>query len=258
MANYRSLHVKIWSDPVIENLPPNARYIFIYLITTPVRNESAMYDITLKRISNDTGLNLKQVKDSMDVLVREKRIMYDDSTCTVWVVNAVKHQSMNDNCMKSILTDLNKCSSKSIAYQFALYYNGFNGLETHADGFAVGLETHHTGTGITTGIEDKKEQKGKEEKERHGEFKNVLLYAEEFQKLIEKEGTDRTAAAIEILSTYMESKGKKYKSHYATLLSWAFKSLDEKQAKAKPKFKSDRETIEATYDETMRRYGGKK
>jgi hypothetical protein len=54
-----------------------------------------------------------------------------------------------------------------------------------------------------------------------GEFENVLLTPEEIEKLNKTLGIDQTQKAIENLSGYMASKGKKYKSHYATILSWS-------------------------------------
>lgn len=71
-----------------------------------------------------------------------------------------------------------------------------------------------------------KESKGKESKEilsPIGEFKNVLLSDEERQKLIAQFGESGANDRIEKLSGYIASKGKKYKSHYATILTWARK-----------------------------------
>ena len=59
-------------------------------------------------------------------------------------------------------------------------------------------------------------------KEKFGEFENVFLSADEFQKLKSKLGTE-TEGYIERLSSYIASSGKKYKSHYATILSWTQK-----------------------------------
>lgn len=56
-------------------------------------------------------------------------------------------------------------------------------------------------------------------KKPYGEFGNVLLTTDEYQKLREKFGAgleDR----IEALSTGIASKGYRYKSHYATILNW--------------------------------------
>ena len=42
----------------------------------------------------------------------------------------------------------------------------------------------------------------------------------EFDKLIERYGEESTNKAIEILDQYVMSKGKKYNSHYHTILGW--------------------------------------
>ncbi len=70
----------------------------------------------------------------------------------------------------------------------------------------------------------KPETRNKKEivKEKFGEFENVLLSADELQKLKSKLGAE-TESYIERLSSYIVSSGKKYKSHYATILSWTQK-----------------------------------
>lgn len=57
----------------------------------------------------------------------------------------------------------------------------------------------------------------------HGSFQNVKLTNEELTKLQEKFGQQESNQRIEVLSEYMASKGKKYASHYATILAWARK-----------------------------------
>lgn len=64
-------------------------------------------------------------------------------------------------------------------------------------------------------------------KKKYGEFKNVLLTDEEYQKL--KDRFNDYEEKIENLSYYLKSKGDKYKSHYGTILNWARK--DEKDNK---------------------------
>lgn len=54
-----------------------------------------------------------------------------------------------------------------------------------------------------------------------GEFKNVLLSQDEMRKLVERYGRTATIQIVEELSSYMKSKGKVYRDHYATLLNWA-------------------------------------
>lgn len=71
-------------------------------------------------------------------------------------------------------------------------------------------------------------KKEKPQKHRHGKFKNVLLTDEELEKLREK-FPDTYEAMIDRLSYGIESKGYKYKSHYATILNWYRRDTEEKE-----------------------------
>ena len=53
----------------------------------------------------------------------------------------------------------------------------------------------------------------------YGEYKNVSLTDEEYGKLKDKMQGHREKM-IEKLSTYMQSTGRNYKDHYATLIHW--------------------------------------
>lgn len=70
-------------------------------------------------------------------------------------------------------------------------------------------------------------------KNSYGEFQNVMMTTDEFEKLVQAEGADRANALIEELSSYLASSGKRYKSHYATLLNWGRRK--DKESKGAPK-----------------------
>lgn len=75
----------------------------------------------------------------------------------------------------------------------------------------------------------------------YGEFKNVKLTDEEYEKLKEA----NLLPYIEKLSSYIASKGKKYKSHYATILNWS-----RKEQKTTPNwFDKEQEQQELTDEE---------
>lgn len=69
----------------------------------------------------------------------------------------------------------------------------------------------------------KKDIKKEIVRHKYGEYKNVLLSDEELQKLRE-EAPEEYQNEIENLSCYMESSGKHYKSHYATIRNWRRKN----------------------------------
>ena len=58
-------------------------------------------------------------------------------------------------------------------------------------------------------------------KDKYKEY--ILLTKEEYNKLVDKFGKPTTEECITRLNNYIGSKGKKYKSHYHTILTWADK-----------------------------------
>ena len=58
-----------------------------------------------------------------------------------------------------------------------------------------------------------------------------MLTDDEHKKLIEKIGQTETERYIERLNNYIGSKGKKYKSHYHTILNWSSKDNEERGSK---------------------------
>ena len=85
-------------------------------------------------------------------------------------------------------------------------------------------------------------------KHKYGEYQNVLLTDEELEKL--KDEYFDYDERIERLSSYIESSGKKYKSHYATIRMWAKKDKPTPR-QAKPQNATDAffADLQELYDE---------
>lgn len=74
----------------------------------------------------------------------------------------------------------------------------------------------------------KKPKKEKPVRHKYGEYNNVLLSDEDFQKL-QTEFPYDWQERIERLSSYMASTGKSYKNHLATIRNWARKDGNRQQ-----------------------------
>lgn len=68
---------------------------------------------------------------------------------------------------------------------------------------------------------------------KYGMYNNVLLSDEDYQKLQEEFPHDYTER-IDRLSEYIESTGKKYKNHLATIRAWARKEKPTKENSSNP------------------------
>ena len=81
---------------------------------------------------------------------------------------------------------------------------------------SVGIPTTNYKSGT---IRVNTKERTKPARQKYGSYGNVFLTAEEYQKL--RKDIPNVDSLIEQLSTYMESKGKSYRNHAATLRSWA-------------------------------------
>lgn len=73
----------------------------------------------------------------------------------------------------------------------------------------------------------------KPQKHKHGEYNNVLLTDEELETL--KKELPNWEHTLERLSSYMASRGKSYKNHYAVIREWAKKDLQEQRERQETK-----------------------
>ena len=83
---------------------------------------------------------------------------------------------------------------------------------------------------VNSNKENTASKKPKEKKELYLDF--VRLTLSEYEKLAERLGEEKTKDYIESLNNYIGSKGRRYKSHYHTILAWSRK--DETQLKEEP------------------------
>lgn len=72
-------------------------------------------------------------------------------------------------------------------------------------------------------------------KHRYGQYQNVLLTDEEYQRLAEKYTSSVRDDAIEFLDIYIAEKGYKSKSHNLAIQRWVIDAVKERKARAKPR-----------------------
>lgn len=85
----------------------------------------------------------------------------------------------------------------------------------------------------TKGQSTKESSTKREPRHKFGEYENVLLSDSDMQKL-KAEFPNDWEERIENLSNYMESTGRTYKNHLATIRNWARKDREEKRASKAP------------------------
>lgn len=97
MSKKRYFDTKFWSDSwVVDKLNPLDRYLFFYLTTNDKTNIAGVYELPLRTMANELGLDKEEVTRMLKRL--EPKVHYADG----WVVlvNAIKHQNYHNSKIK--------------------------------------------------------------------------------------------------------------------------------------------------------------
>jgi hypothetical protein len=133
MSKLRSVSTAFWSDPFIEDLTPSEKLLFLYLITNDKTNMLGIYEVSIKKISFDTGLNKDIIEKSLKEFERLSKVKYVKNH--IVLVNFMKHQNYNTNMKKSAIDIYNelpnelKDSDLSISKENPI--KGFESLLNH-------------------------------------------------------------------------------------------------------------------------------
>lgn len=92
MAKKRCINTKFWSDSFIIDLEPLERYLFLYLLTNEHTNICGIYELPIKIIERETGIDYNRLSKTMDKL-KEKVVFLDEKW--IYIKNFAKHQAIN-------------------------------------------------------------------------------------------------------------------------------------------------------------------
>lgn len=95
MAKNRYVNTHFWKDTYIVNLDPTEKLLFMYFLTTPAANISGVYEIPLKEVAFDTGIDKDMVMKMLERFSRDKKIYYKEGY--IIIVNFHKHQNQGSN-----------------------------------------------------------------------------------------------------------------------------------------------------------------
>lgn len=209
MTKKRMFNVDIVGSDAFLDLPHTAQALYFQLGMRADDDGFVGNPKTIQRIAGTKASDL-------DLLVKKRFLLQFPSGVVV-----IKHWKINNQIQKDRYTP----TVYTEEYQ-SLYIKD-NKAYTEADkGCIQSVSEMDTQISIDKNRLDKNSRGG--EKHAHGFFANVLLTDDELQKLAAE--IPNYEEYIEKLSHYIESNGKKYKSHYATILMWHRKDREKQPA----------------------------
>lgn len=121
MAEFRNIHTRIWKDSWFSELEPDAKLLFIYLFSNERASVCGMYELPMKYIVFETGLDHNRVMELFAEFERAKKAYYRDGV--VWVVNLRKYNDSGNSSKVAIriqkdLEIIPDCELKRAYYQY--------------------------------------------------------------------------------------------------------------------------------------------
>ncbi|WPK12274.1 DnaD domain protein [Lysinibacillus louembei] len=165
-AKFRMVHTAFWNDPTVsEEMTPEDKYFFLYLLTNEHTTQIGIYGISKKQMAFDTGYSIESINALMQRFMdHHKLIRYNPETREIAVKNWGKYNFNKGgkpvlDCVKSELqhvkdTDLIPYVGDNIFNEpvKAIYDSWYESL-------------HDTSTTRGQEEEEEKEEEEKEEKE---------------------------------------------------------------------------------------------
>ena len=100
MPKHRYINTKIWSDNWISNLDPVEKLLFLYLLTNERTEICGIYELPLKYMALETGIEKEMVEKILKRFYEDKKVIYVDNW--VCIVNFIKHQIINPSVKEGI------------------------------------------------------------------------------------------------------------------------------------------------------------
>jgi len=104
MAKQRLVNTRFWDDNYIIELDPIEKLLFLYLITNPLTNIAGIYEIKIKRMAFDTGIDKDMVEKILNRFEKDGKIKYLNDY--VVLKNFIKNQNLNPSVISGIKREI--------------------------------------------------------------------------------------------------------------------------------------------------------
>jgi transcription initiation factor IIE alpha subunit len=120
VAKKRFVDTRFWNDHYISNLDPSEKLLFLYFLTNSFTNICGVYEIPLKTIACDTGIDKDMIEKMVIKFSRDNKIHYKLGWCVI--TNFLKHQNTNNSKVQTGI----KNEQKSIPVEVLQFLDEIN------------------------------------------------------------------------------------------------------------------------------------
>jgi DnaD/phage-associated family protein len=95
MADFRNIYTRTWNDKWFVTLDIDEKLLFIYLFSNERASVCGMYELPLRTIVFETGINADRVLQILDRLQKDKKVYYSEEV--IWIVNFQKYNNSGNS-----------------------------------------------------------------------------------------------------------------------------------------------------------------
>lgn len=110
----KSVDTHFWEDSYIDELDPIEKLVFLYLLTNPNCNLAGIYEVSLKKIAYQTGIDRDMLLKIIARFERDEKAYFMSGR--IILPNYAKHQNYNPSMMIAVKRALNDLPSELISF----------------------------------------------------------------------------------------------------------------------------------------------
>ncbi|MDA2655908.1 hypothetical protein PDQ31_26815 [Bacillus cereus] len=166
MAKYRHVQTSFWSDArVSEEMTPEDKYFYLYLLTNEHTNQIGVYQITRKQMAFELGYSIESAKALLDRFINHHDlVVYNEETRELCILNWGKYNLNKggkpiEDCIKKELKSIKDLSLVRLVLE-----RTENILLVQKVSVYAGLDDTSHDTSTIRGQKEKEKEKEKEKK----------------------------------------------------------------------------------------------
>lgn len=118
MATFRKVHVQFWGDPFIQELTPEQKFFYLYLLTNDKTKQCGIYEITKRQICYDTGYNIDTVSKLLRYCIDTDKIKYNAETNELAIKNWNKYNGSDSPKVKTLVNQELKSVKDTVLIEY--------------------------------------------------------------------------------------------------------------------------------------------
>ncbi len=103
MSNFRIVYSSFWTDAFIQELTPEQKYFYLYLITNEHIKLCGVYEITYRQMSYETGYTIEVIENLVQIFAEKGKIKYNRNTHELAIRNWGRYNNTSSPKIKSCI-----------------------------------------------------------------------------------------------------------------------------------------------------------